>query len=155
MGPSGPTHFQDALWRDRLAPWLNVLIHPEEILRIISLLELNEASIAVAVGQPDPVSLLLRHEVHVDAASGVGSRGIEKIPAPGNAGLVLTRLSPPPVDIHDELGITVPIGSGVGRDPAGRTPHLGEEDLALGARKPLDKGEGGVQKAVAQLQEVM
>ena len=78
--------------------------------------------------RPPLVGLVLRHEVHIDAAGGVWGGCRKEFTRPSNRGLFVAALAPPRVYIHHEIGVTVRIGSRIGGNSAGGAPELANED---------------------------
>src|SRR5262245_57958038 len=67
----------------------DVLVHAEQVDGVVTALDLGQASIVGAIGLLDPVVLIVGHEIDVDAVRRKGCSGLEQMPRPRDAGLVL------------------------------------------------------------------
>src|SRR6185436_15138915 len=92
----------------------DVLVHREEILRIVGALDLGEPGVVGAVDDAHAIFLVRGHEVDVGAAGGVGGGRVEEVAGPAVAAGVVLRIVPAPVHVHDEPRVPGRIGGGVG-----------------------------------------
>ena len=86
---------------------LDILIHAEQVFRVVLALHLGETMVVRAVGGGHAIGLVGGKEIDVDAAAGEGGRGIEEVARLADAARVVGRVLPAPVDIQDELGLAV------------------------------------------------
>src|SRR6185312_10044023 len=73
--PQGCRHGTPRGWRTPRLPAgasalrrADVLVHAEEIVRVVAALDLGEAPVILAVGLLDPALFVIGHEVDIDAA---------------------------------------------------------------------------------------
>ena len=71
-----------ALYASRFLGWLDILVHAEEVVRIVLALHLGEAIVVRAVGGAHAIALVGGEEIDVDAAAGEGRRGLEEVARP-------------------------------------------------------------------------
>src|SRR5690348_16712922 len=118
--------------RARASRGANVLIEPEEVVRIVALFHFRKAVIVRPIGLFDARALVAWHEVDVSAARGEGRRRLEKIARPSHGGVVLRLIAPARVHVHDEMRSPQRIGGGVERYATHGAAKMGDEDLAFG-----------------------
>src|SRR5215472_5545067 len=75
----------------RLRP--DVLVQPEQIPRIVFRLQRGQPREVAAIGPRYAVGLVLRHEVHIDAACGVWSGRRKEFARPFDRGLLVAALA--------------------------------------------------------------
>src|SRR5262249_6302724 len=112
-------------------------------------------AIVGAVGRLNPVAFILRHEVHVHAAAGVGRRFLEELARPADAALVLLRALPSPVHVHHELGVAVGIRGCLGRDATGVPSQQPDEDLRMWRGQLAGVCDEGVDRLAPELGEIV
>src|SRR3954451_8071307 len=61
---------------------LDVLVDPEEVLRVVRRLDAGQAVVVVAVARAHPLLALVHHHVHVRAAGRVGVQRVEVVDGP-------------------------------------------------------------------------
>ena len=64
----------------------DVLVDPEQVVRVVLGLDLRPAACIAEIGAGDPVLLFFRHEIDVDAAGRERFARLEQGPRPGDAG---------------------------------------------------------------------
>src|SRR6185437_1642692 len=86
------------LWRGP-----DILVHPEQIARIVLRLDRGKTLRIAEIGPPYAVRVVLRDEVDVGAAGRKRRRRVEQRPRPGDALAVVRRFAPARVDVDQEL----------------------------------------------------
>ena len=86
------------------------MVQPKEVVWVVLALHLGEAIVVRTVGGAYAISFVVGEEIDVNAATGEGGRGIEEVARPADAAIVVGRVLPAAVDVHDKLGIAVGIG---------------------------------------------
>src|SRR5262245_14198960 len=94
---------------------LNVLVHEEQVVRVVPALHAGETRVVRTVRGVDALRLVGRQEVDVDAAGRERRGGVEGAARPGHAALIVGRVLPTTVDVHDELDVAVGICRGFRR----------------------------------------
>lgn len=135
--------------------WSDVLVDPEEIARIVTVLEFDQTLVAGPVRRFESSPLLLGHKVDVGLAGGVLGDRIPQVLAPPDAALILRGIAPATVHIHDVRGAAPLVGGRFVGYAALLTTDLGEEDLALGVRKLGYIPQHFVDQFVAHLRKVV
>src|SRR5262249_52227934 len=100
------------------ALWADVLVHPEQVVRIVLGLDLREAIVIRTIrtgAHPVGAGLVLGHEVDVHAAGSVAPRVVEQLPSPGDAGLILGRISPARMHVQGPVDLAVRIRGRIDR----------------------------------------
>jgi hypothetical protein len=129
---------------------LDILIHAEQVFRVVLALHLGETMVVRAVGGGHAIGLVGGKEIDVDAAAGEGGRGIEEVARLADAARVVGRVLPAPVDIQDELGIAVGVYRSVRCRTVGGAAEGAQEDLALRRRQLADVLDNGVEQSVVE-----
>ena len=127
----------------------------KNIFRIVASLDLYQAIIVRSVSRGDPVALFFGHEIYVSAGGGVRRAGVKKSARPLDATRILRRTVPSSVHIQDELGVPVRVSRRVGRHTIGRAGDMADENLALGRGQLAGVFDDRIERAVADLSEVM
>jgi hypothetical protein len=117
------------LWR-----WLDVLVEPEEVGRVVGLLQGSQPLIgARRIGCTHAGFPLVAQEVHVDAPARERLHGRPELPCPGHARLRRRSVRTHRIDVAEEGGMPVPERSLILGNSSHGTAQEGEE--ALGERR--------------------
>src|SRR5262245_44772943 len=80
----------------------DILVHAEEVVRVVAAFDVGQTAVVWAIGLLDAVFFIVGHEVDVDTAGGEGCGCIEQPAGPSDTSLVLSRVAPTRVHVHDE-----------------------------------------------------
>ena len=134
----------------------HVLVHAEQVRRVVLRLDPGEALVVRAVGSgAHALGFVGGHEVHVDPSRRETRRRLIERPCPADARAVLRGAIPPRVHVDHEVDVPVRIGRGLGGDAIDGAAEAGDEDLALRGRQAPYGVEQGVDQAVAEFDEVV
>src|SRR6266540_5640211 len=155
---SAPHRGGRGTWRLELLRRWDVVVQPEQVARVVPLLDLGEPLQIFPVGGPDELgrcSLLLTAEVQVGPTSGGEPLGLaDHLTHPGNVLGGVGRVDPVTVDAEHERGAAVPKRGGGGGHPAHRTAEHRHVDDGQ-RRGPLHAvAHDQVGEVVGQLVEV-
>src|SRR5581483_10453137 len=128
---------------------LDVLIHPEEICRVVLRLQLHQSIVGRPVGGSDAVGLFLGHEIDVSAAAGERPRFGKKFACPANHALVFGGGFPAPMHIHDVIRVPARVGHRVGSDSGGLSPDCADKDFTVRRRQLARVLDDGVDRSFA------
>src|SRR5689334_19393972 len=96
-----------------LRGWRYIVVHAEQIARIVASLDLRQPRVVAGVDAAgDAILLVGGHEVDVDAAGGVRRGRVEERARPPDARLVLRRRPPARMDVQDEMRTALRKGGG-------------------------------------------
>ena len=142
--------------RKRSGLWSDVLVHPEQVVRIVLGLDLREPFVVGPIGAgAHAIGFVLRHEVHVHAAGAVARGVVEQPSCPGDAALVLGRISPARVHVQGPVDVTVRVRRGIDRLAVDRASQLGEGDLAFVAGEPRSGVDEDIDQTVVDAGEAV
>lgn len=133
--------------------WSDVLVHAEQIVRVVPRLDRGKPLGVAKIGPFNAVLVVLRYEVHVCAAGREGGTRVEKRSRPGDARCVLGRVAPARVEIDQERDIAVRVSRCIGRHAVDRAAKLGEGQLGFRGRKLARVLDKHVDKAVIEAGE--
>lgn len=131
------------------------MVHPEEVCRVVLLLELHQPVVCRTVGEGDAVDFVLGEEVDVRAAAGERLRAVEEFACPGDAALVLGGRLPAGVHVQGVVGVSARVGRCIRRYAGRLAAERANEDLAMRRWQLAGVFDDGVDRTVAELREVV
>src|SRR5262245_28856626 len=117
----------------------DILVHSENVSRIIFRLDLGEPCKVSAVCPRKTLGFVFREEVHILCARCVGTCRVVEFPRPTDAASIVLGVLPAGVNVHEEVSVSPRKSRCVG----GHAPHgaseVCHENLALRRRQPSGK----------------
>src|SRR6185437_2469843 len=133
----------------------DVLVHSEKVCRIVLLLDLHQSLECRAVSERDAIGLVLSQKVDVRAITRERLCFCEETTRPLDAARVLRGRLPASVHVHHVIGVSVRVGHCLGCYSAGLSADGADEDLALGRRQLGGVFDDYIDRAVAELCEIV
>src|SRR5215207_8128381 len=112
----------------------DVLVHPEEVVRVVATFDLGEAVVVLAVVGTDPALIVAGHEVDVAALLGVGRNRLGVPAAPFDVRRGVGGVGPTRAEAYGEVGVPVGEGGLLRRDAVARSVDGEQQGRGLGAR---------------------
>src|ERR1700733_7624694 len=109
-----------------------ILVQVEDILRIVSLLDLDQPRVVRSVGGSHPIVLLLGHKVHVAPGRRIRRRCLKEGACPCYAPLIIGRAVPSAMHINDKSRVPGSVRCCVRRNTVGDPSYQTYEDFTLG-----------------------
>lgn len=109
----------------------DILIHPEQICRVVLALQLHQPVPGGAIREGDTVGLLLGEKVDVGPAAGKRLGFRKKFPCPGDAMLILGGGFPAAVHVQHVVRVPAGVRHGLGHNAGCLAANRSDEDLAM------------------------
>src|SRR4029077_5340689 len=119
--------------------WRNVLVHAEQVFRVVTSLDGHEAFPAVAISLGHAVSFVAAHEVDIDSGHHRWPQPGKQIANPRDIEDIVLRLMPVSEQIHNEWSAAIAKGGLIGPNPRGGATQVRELNLTSGRRDGAER----------------